>query len=728
MIARIFLSVTVLVSSLGFTRAAVLTAAAPTISNIQILTVNLAVFDRFEVRFDLQTSAQNPDLPYVPQPPKGLEEITGVSVDAIFTSPGGKRISQPAFYYQPVTITDVDGQDHRIPAGKPYWLVRFTPQDEGRWVLRLRAVDAGGMSLVPMLTPLIFTVSGRSSNPYQQHGFLRVSPKDPRYFEFEDGAPFIGTGFNTGFGSLSQASQQMTQLESSRINFIRTWLSGEGINGSQWTPWASFTLPYDGYLPSVSFETRDTFPSHELAFKLDNASACLFQGWQGGPVPVDPATTYTIWARVKVKDVGREGFVIKTGGWLQDNCNQAGQGSALTPPLSGSSSWTEVTGAIRTAPGQHWLDNLYLSRQGATGTALVDEVRLYRADDPDRVNILRQPSPDSHLSFDPLGAARWDVLLEQAAQHGVYLKLVIDEKNEWIRNHMGADGKMTPTGSNDNFYAAPGTKVRWLEQAWWRYIIARWGYSTRIHSFEYVNEGDPYDGRQYEATEAMAKYFHQNDPSHHMVTTSFWALLSQQGVLVEPGCTRTWIMRMCTPISTGWPDGKVVFASRFKLDTTPANTRAAPASIRIDAASTGSSEITPRGLVLREKGEWIVRYWMKAAGFSVSCPYNTSGGMQRVRWMLDGGPSNGGQQGVAPPDPAGQDFICTSPAGSFDWKQFRSDQDRDGTSRATAGPPGGFRRPAARDQPVDRKPEQYLRDCLDQRCGAGQPFWQGSYR
>jgi hypothetical protein len=32
---------------------------------------------------------------------------------------------------------------------------------------------------------------------------------------------------------------------------------------------------------------------------------------------------------------------------------------------------------------------------------------------------------------------------------------------------------MTATASNDSFYASPNTEVRWLEQAWWRYLIAR---------------------------------------------------------------------------------------------------------------------------------------------------------------------------------------------------------------------------------------------------------------
>src|SRR4030095_13868339 len=115
----------------------------------------------------------------------------------------------------------------------------------------------------------------------------------------------------------------------------------------------------------------------------------------------------------------------------------------------------------------------------------------------------------------------WDEILDSAARHGVYLKLVVDEKNEWIRNVIQRDGTVGEF-DNNNFSAPPDTKVRWLQEAWWRYLIARWGYSTAIHSFEYINEGDPYNGNHYNAAQAIAKYIHEHDPSQHMVTTSFW--------------------------------------------------------------------------------------------------------------------------------------------------------------------------------------------------------------
>jgi len=85
-------------------------------------------------------------------------------------------------------------------------------------------------------------------------------------------------------------------------------------------------------------------------------------------------------------------------------------------------------------------------------------------------------------------------------------------------------------------------------------------------------------------------------------------------------------------------------------------------------------------VVVRGPGEWIVRYWMKAKAFTADCGYGSPGGMQRVRWLVDGGDYSGGEDNIVPANQERKDFICASPAGTFDWTQFSSDRDRDGRS------------------------------------------------
>ena len=454
---------------------------------------------------------------------------------------------------------------------------------------------------------------------------MRVSPSDSRYFEFQDGTPFIGVGFNDGFADPSDTEQKMQRYEQYKMNLMRVWLSGAGINGSQWTSWASPFLSNDGYLPGVNFDTQNTFNGADVAMRLDNANRCFFDGWRQEGIAVEPNKVYRLSARVKLNNVtgpagaGAYGFVVKQGGWLGTDCEKAGQGTLITSPIAGSTGWITVTGSYTTSSGQYWLGNLYLARQNATGGEVyIDQVRLWRADDPAQVNILHEPEANHHTYFEPLNAAKWDENIESAEQHGVYLKLVIDEKDEWIRSRMDANGAMTGTHSDDNFYAAPNTKVRWLEQAWWRYLIARWGYSTAIHSFEYVNEGDPYSGSHHEAANAFARYVHQNDPSRHMVTTSFWHSFPNIEFWSNPNDADVDYADLHAYISTGWGQ-TASFLDASSVETRTQYVHSGNASAHIRGTDHQDYAITPRGLVVRGPGEWIIRYWMKAENFASSC-------------------------------------------------------------------------------------------------------------
>src|SRR5258708_35547658 len=105
----------------------------------------------------------------------------------------------------------------------------------------------------------------------------------------------------------------------------------------------------------------------------------------------------------------------------------------------------------------------------------MDDVELFKSDDPARVNLLKHGRADSHLFFDDLNAARWDMMVEQAEQHGIYLKIVSDEKSEGIRNVIKSDGTFGKYGNN-NFYAANNTKGRWMDEASSRYLTERLGH------------------------------------------------------------------------------------------------------------------------------------------------------------------------------------------------------------------------------------------------------------
>jgi hypothetical protein len=669
----------------GATAAPTSTQAAGTrFTNLEVLTPNVARYDKFELQFDLQTSAANPDYPYTTNPPPGIPAATGATVNALFSRDNWvTTLTQPAFFNQAYIFSVRSSKDHFIPDGAPKWRVRFAPQQAGTWQYRLFVQDSMGSAYHPPLNQpaLTFSVGQTSGNVYRQSGFLRVSQNDPRYFEFQNGAPFVGQGFNDGFDNTSTVASRMQSWENNKMNFIRVWMSGSSINGSQWPSWASHHLPNDGYLPPTSLDISNTYNGADVAFRLDSANPCLYADfWQKG-VPVQPGTAYNIQVRLKVSSVtgpvvpGAYGFNVKVAGWLDKDCDKPGNGTLIFTHTNGTTGWMTLNGTYTTSSTRYWLDNLYLVRENATGGQVyIDEVKIWRANDPAQVNILREPNANSHLYFDRMSSALWDKYIENAEQRGVYLKLVVDEKNEWIRNRITSTGQMTSTPSNNNFYASANTKVRFLNEAWWRYLIARWGYSTAIHSFEYVNEGDPYNGRHHQAADAMARYFQTNDPSRHMVTTSFWSAFPNKEFWSHLTYSAVDYANIHAYISTGW-GLNASFLSAARTETRPQYVRVGQASAILRGIDNGNEAVSPRGMVIQGQGEWIIRYWMKAENFTANCPYSSTGGMQRLRWRLDGG----GREGVIPGNSQGQDFICTSPAGSFDWQQFRSDRDRGGS-------------------------------------------------
>jgi hypothetical protein len=133
-----------------------------------------------------------------------------------------------------------------------------------------------------------------------------------------------------------------------------------------------------------------------------------------------------------------------------------------------------------------------------------------------------------HLTFDQAASWRWDTILDRAAERDVFLKLVLLEKQDGIFGYIQPDGAIASEPSDDNFYGVnPGnwntpTKVRRLHEYFWRYLSARWGYSTAVHSWELLNEGDPFSGYHYNQANALGRLIRATDPNRHLVTTSFW--------------------------------------------------------------------------------------------------------------------------------------------------------------------------------------------------------------
>jgi hypothetical protein len=512
------------------------------------------LFEKFELEFDVTTVAQNLQWPYDPAPPPGIEPGRGISVDAHFTPDNWETVYiQPAFYYQHFEHEVKSNQDWIYPADQFSWRVRFTPDQTGEWQFKLVAQDSSGT-----------TETGSQSfvvEPSDNTGFVRVSPNDPRYFEFDNGDLFQGLGYQLAFDQPSWTNPTLAtepdfrELNSYGLQFFRTWLSQWGIFTSAWNPWnAQREGLHAQYIPHSGMTYEEYVPQSEVSMAVDaDYSPCMFIGiWKARPA-VKRNTTYRLRVRYKTKEIDGPrfagapfGFVAKTGDWLWGEgnyCHDPGIGTVVSdyqPENTGD--WQILEGEITTTE-QDFLPNLFLVLENVTaGKTFVDYVWLEEnlGGGEFGPNILPKPWMAHHQYFEQRNSYAFDRVLELANRYDIYLKLVVLEKNEWILNRIDYEGNPIiedpacwdedqtndpeKCPGNDWFYGdwREMTKVRWLQQAWWRYLQARWGYSPNIHSWELLNEGDPFNARHYALADEFAKYMQQFAPNHHLVTTSFW--------------------------------------------------------------------------------------------------------------------------------------------------------------------------------------------------------------
>ena len=133
--------------------------------------------------------------------------------------------------------------------------------------------------------------------------------------------------------------------------------------------------------------------------------------------------------------------------------------------------------------------------------------------------------------YDLANAWRLDRVLELAAQHGLWLMLCIDSYNilrekdgypEWLNTpHNAANGG--PLQRPTDFWTDPVMEK--LYRAKLRYLVARYGWSPNVLSWEFWNEVDITTGYRSGPARAwherMAATLRGMDPWQHLITTSF---------------------------------------------------------------------------------------------------------------------------------------------------------------------------------------------------------------
>jgi hypothetical protein len=255
------------------------------------------------------------------------------------------------------------------------------------------------------------------------------------------------------------------------------------------------------------------------------------------------------------------GFVAKIGDWLWEEgqyCHESGTGQALTQHQDQDTADWQVLEGSYTAGNADFLPYFYLVLENAKrGSVYIDYVWIEEelGDGNYGPNIVSKPWMSHDLYFEQRNSYAFDKVLELAERYGIYLRPVILEKNDWIFNRIDfqglpilfdplcsdADpGNDPPRCPGNNWFYGNGrqvTKVRWLQRAWWRYLQARWGYSTQIHSWELLNEGDPVNSLHYQLADEFGIFMQQFVPDHHLVSTSFWHSFPREDFWANPNFT-----------------------------------------------------------------------------------------------------------------------------------------------------------------------------------------------
>ena len=176
----------------------------PSVSIISISQETVPLYGRLEVNINV-TKVENPFDP------------SEINVTAVFTTPSGQETEVRAFYYQEYTRSLMGDNEILNPVGKPYWKVRFTPTEVGKYSfyvklkIRIQAKTTDSF---------VFNVTSSSNR-----GFVRVSNEDNRFFRFDDGSSFFFVGhdvcwsgsrgtfdYDEWFASMNQSGEIITRI------------------------------------------------------------------------------------------------------------------------------------------------------------------------------------------------------------------------------------------------------------------------------------------------------------------------------------------------------------------------------------------------------------------------------------------------------------------------------------------------------------------------------------
>ncbi|MHB1458148.1 MAG: hypothetical protein ACYC0V_14660 [Armatimonadota bacterium] len=617
-------------------------------------------YEVFQSTFELNTVATNYYWPYETNPPASIPAGVGVTVEAIFTNSNTNTvITVPCFYYQDYDrklIGSSSTDESVIPNGTPYWMVRFSPPELGSWHFQLKATDASGTTIYPSESGISFDCI--SSN---NKGFVTVSPTDSRYFELSDKTPIASAGVNIRPGSTYDADRLMQSLGDNSVKIVRWLMSYRGsVN-----PFSGGDYAVKG---GPQWEFSLNISTNGGSQPGDRYSVILVPGnstYQR--IYLDAGTEYRYTGYIKASGVSGSGIIPYIGN---------NQGT----PVTGTTGWQTFT--LSYTPSVSGIYEIGVKNDGSAGTGYFDNVSLVAKKPSDTdwsSNYLSKGDFEFQNYMDPKESWKVDHIFQAAKDNGVYLKTVISEKQETCLGSINSDGS-TGERLDDNFYASNTHPSRWLQQTWWRYIIARWGAYSAVHSWELCNEGDPFNSNHYNAANALAAYMKANDPYKHLVTTSFWHSTPMNfwktslcdyintneylgPVTPDTGSHGPRFYAWTDPISAATNEASAIpqFSAAGEVSLDAVNKHSGAKSLKLKAyASTTPSVITAGGpyhVGINPAHKYTLRFWVKGANVTAAQYWYPC---INIVWS----------EAYHENDAVGVNYYNTS-LGTFDWKLYQ---------------------------------------------------------
>ena len=169
--------------------------AGPTVNSVTAERTQVPQYDRFELRVDLSATVSNWFDP---------DELNLV---ASILTPSGRRLDMPGFL--------AGYRQQGLEPPEPVWLIRFSPDELGLYRYSVSVTTELGRAVSPERT---FTCVANPGVP----GFVRVSPRDRRYFQTDDGRFFYPIGQNVAW-SVDYESY-FRKMHDAGENWVRVWI------------------------------------------------------------------------------------------------------------------------------------------------------------------------------------------------------------------------------------------------------------------------------------------------------------------------------------------------------------------------------------------------------------------------------------------------------------------------------------------------------------------------